>query len=182
MVAVFGLLRRLAQQVLAHAEGAEQLVVEVVAVGQHDQGRVLHRRVLDDLPGVEGHQQALAGALRVPDHADLAIAAGRRRRERALHRVPHGVELVVAREDLDDVAPSSVAEDDEILEQVEQAAAVEHALEQRLQFRRALGRDDHRPSTVRHGMNRSRSAVSEPMRAAMPSEIDKDGVGAEQRA
>jgi len=27
------------------------------------------------------------------------------------------------------------------------------------------------PATVRHGMNRSRSAVSEPMRAAMPSEI-----------
>ena len=27
------------------------------------------------------------------------------------------------------------------------------------------------PVTVRHGMNRSRSAVSEPMRAAMPSEI-----------
>ena len=33
-----------------------------------------HRRVLDDLPGIEGHQQALAGALGVPDHADLAVA------------------------------------------------------------------------------------------------------------
>ena len=25
-------------------------------------------------PGIERHQQALAGALRVPDHADLAVA------------------------------------------------------------------------------------------------------------
>ena len=40
-VAVLGLLRRLAQQVLAHAERAEELVVQVVAVGQHDQRRVL---------------------------------------------------------------------------------------------------------------------------------------------
>ena len=73
-LAVLGLLRRLPQQVLAHAEGAEELVVEVVAVGQHDERRVLHRRVLDDLARIERHQQALARALRVPDHADLAVA------------------------------------------------------------------------------------------------------------
>jgi hypothetical protein len=40
-----GLHRRLAQQVLAAREGAEELVVEVVAVGEHDQRRVLHRRL-----------------------------------------------------------------------------------------------------------------------------------------
>ena len=68
---------RLAQQVLAHAERAEELIVEIVAVGQHDQRRVLHRRMLDDLARVERHQQALAGALRVPDHADLAVAVRR---------------------------------------------------------------------------------------------------------
>ena len=76
-LAVLGLLRRLPQQVLAHAEGAEELVVQIVAVGQHDQRRVLHRRVLDDLAGIERHQQALARALRVPDHADLAVAVRR---------------------------------------------------------------------------------------------------------
>ena len=69
MLAVLGLLRRLAQQVLAHAERAEQLVVQIVAVGQHDQRRVLHRRMLDDLARIERHQQALAGPLGVPDHA-----------------------------------------------------------------------------------------------------------------
>ena len=72
--AVGGLHRRLAQQVAAAGEGAEELVVEVVAVGQHDDGRVRHRRVQDHAAGVEGHRQALARALRVPDHADAPVA------------------------------------------------------------------------------------------------------------
>ena len=59
---------------LAAREGAEELVVEVVAVGEHDEGRVLHRRVADDAAGVEGHRQALARALRVPDDADAPVA------------------------------------------------------------------------------------------------------------
>ena len=41
--AVVGLHGRLAQQVVAAGEGAEELVVEVVAVGEDDDGRVLHR-------------------------------------------------------------------------------------------------------------------------------------------
>ena len=64
----------LAQEVLAAGEGAEELVVEVVAVGEDDDGRVLHRRLADDGAGVEGHRQALAGALGVPDDADAAVA------------------------------------------------------------------------------------------------------------
>ena len=61
------------------------------------------------------------------------------------HRLPHGVELVIAREDFGDIA-AGVAEDDEILDEIEEAAAVKHALEHRLQFRRALGCQRHRPS------------------------------------
>ena len=117
--AALGLHRRLAQEVLAAREGAEELVVEVVAVGEHDDGRVLHRRLADDPPGVEGHRQALARALRVPDHADapvtrlaagppaglvaarglghavgLALQLGGS--QRLAHRHLHRVELVVA--------------------------------------------------------------------------------------
>ena len=40
-----GLHRRLAQQLVAARERAEELIVEVVAVGQHDERRVLHRRI-----------------------------------------------------------------------------------------------------------------------------------------
>ena len=78
---------------LAAGEGAEELVVEVVAVGEDDDGRVRHRRVQDDAAGVEGHRQALARALRVPDDADAPVArlaarplARRRSRPRRLPR------------------------------------------------------------------------------------------------
>ena len=65
---------RLAQQVGAAREGGEELVVEVVAVGQHDDGGVLHRRLADDAPGIEGHRQALARTLGMPDDADAPVA------------------------------------------------------------------------------------------------------------
>ena len=74
--AALGLDGRLAQQVGAAREGREQLVVEVVAVRQHDDGGIRHRRLADDASGVERHRQALARPLGVPDHADPSVAAG----------------------------------------------------------------------------------------------------------
>ena len=50
----------LTQKVGAAREGGEELIVEVVAVGQHDDGGVFHRQIADDAPGVESHGQALA--------------------------------------------------------------------------------------------------------------------------
>ena len=58
--AVSGLHRRLAQQVAAARKGAEKLVVEIVAVGEHDDRRVGHRRVQDHPSRIERHRQALA--------------------------------------------------------------------------------------------------------------------------
>ena len=69
-----GLHGRLAQEVAAAGEGAEELVVEVVAVGQDDNGGIAHGRFADDAAGVERHGQALARALGVPDDADAAVA------------------------------------------------------------------------------------------------------------
>ena len=66
--------RRLAQQILAAGEGAEELVVQIVAVGDDHDGRVGHGWMEDQATGVEGHGEALAGALRVPDHADALVA------------------------------------------------------------------------------------------------------------
>ena len=77
LVPVLGLGRLLPQQLLAGGERAEELVVEVVAVGEDDECRVGHRRVRDDLAGVEGHRQALAAALGVPDDADPLVTLGR---------------------------------------------------------------------------------------------------------
>ena len=64
------------QQLPAHAEGAEELVVQVVPVGNDNEGGVLHCRMLDDLSGIEGHEQALPRALRVPDHPTLRSPPG----------------------------------------------------------------------------------------------------------
>ena len=50
----------LAQQRVAAAEGAEELVVHVIPAGDDDQARVLHRRLEHDPPGVERHREALA--------------------------------------------------------------------------------------------------------------------------
>src|SRR2546428_13622278 len=66
--------RWLPEQVLAAREGAKQLVVEVVAVGEHDKGRVFHCGFADHAAGVKGHGQALARALRVPAHANAPVA------------------------------------------------------------------------------------------------------------
>ena len=44
VLAAVGLFRILAEQVLAQAEGRRQLVVQIVAVGQNDNGRVFEVR------------------------------------------------------------------------------------------------------------------------------------------
>ena len=150
---VLRLHRRLAQQVLAAGEGAEELVVQVVAVGEHHDGRILHRRLADDRPGVEGHGQALAGALGVPHHADAAVArlaagpaAGLvaspasvskclqlRRAQRLIDGNPDRVELVVARHLLGQRA-AVVLKHDEVAHHGKKAARLEDALQHHLQL------------------------------------------------
>ena len=153
-----GLGRRLSQQVLAARERAEELVVEVVAVGQHDDGWVFHRGLADDRAGVEGHRQAFARALGVPDDADSAVAgfaAGPEPRlvaallvfadapsgllrldgaQRLLDGDAHGVELVVAAHLLGRLAAAVVIEDDEVADQPEEARRRAGALQHHLQL------------------------------------------------
>jgi len=62
-----GLHGRLAEDVRAALELAEKLIVEIVAVGQHHQRRVLHRRMPHHAGSEEEHGETLAAALRVPD-------------------------------------------------------------------------------------------------------------------
>ena len=59
LVAAVCLLGLLTNNLEAAVELAEELVVEVVAVGQDDDGRVLHGRVLGYTSGVEEHREAL---------------------------------------------------------------------------------------------------------------------------
>ena len=108
--AIGGLQRRLAEEIGATLELAKELVVEVVAIGEHHQGGVLHHRMAHDAGGIEEHREALAAALGVPHHAGTAVARlaaqGTDSRAQAagahgfLHRGVDGVELVVAGDDL----------------------------------------------------------------------------------
>ena len=116
-----GLHRLLTQQVGAQAEHAEQLAIEVVAVGDDDDGGVLHRRLLHHAGGEAGHGDALAAALGVPDHAALAAHAGGAALAGRGHHLrdgrTHRMELVVASNLLDQRAV--------ILEQHEGAQVIE---------------------------------------------------------
>ena len=155
--AIPGLHGRLAEQVLAAGKDTEELVVQVVAVGEHNDGGVLHRRLADDGTGVEGHGEALAGALGVPDDADARVAdvAARSspslvasgfhsgplqicRAKRLVYSYSNGVELVVAGHLLGKRA-AVVLEHDEVAQEGEEAAWLEDALQHHLQLGQVCG-------------------------------------------
>lgn len=132
LLAAVRLHRLLAQQVVRQAEHAEQLAVEVVAVGDHHDGRVLHRRLLHHPRRKAGHRDALATALRVPHHAALLRTPWARRRHHLPDGRPHRVELVVAG-DLLDQHPV-VLEQHEEAQVIEQHRRRQRAAHQGLQF------------------------------------------------
>src|SRR6266853_948522 len=65
MFAAVRLLRFLSQQLATTRERAEQLVVQIIPVGEHDERRVFHRWMHDKPPGIERHRQRLARTLGV---------------------------------------------------------------------------------------------------------------------
>ena len=117
----------------AAGEGLVELVVEVVAVGQHQEGEVAAELAVH-LAGEHHHRVALARPLRVPEHSEpaLALLALAHR----LHGAVHAEELMVAGEDLPKLARRLV-EDDEALHQVHEVALVADTLEQGLHVDRA---------------------------------------------
>src|SRR2546427_3151989 len=117
---------------MASRKRPEELVVEVIAVRQHYEGRVLHRRVLDDLSGVEGHRQALAAPLGVPDDAHAPVPGLGRGPDRAGHRLFNGVELVIGRELLGDARAVGL-EDYEVAYEIEETGPLEDALDKDLE-------------------------------------------------
>jgi hypothetical protein len=117
--------RCLAQQVLAARECPEQLVVQIISIGQRQDRRVGHRRMQDDLAGIERHGQALARPLCMPDHAHPPVALRPRRFDCRLERRVDRVELVVARELLDQPATALVLEHDEMPDEIEKPPVLE---------------------------------------------------------
>ena len=74
IIAAVGLDRFLPDKVAAHRERAEQLIVQIVAVGDDDDGGVFQSRIANEQASVESHQQAFARSLSMPDHAYSLIA------------------------------------------------------------------------------------------------------------
>ena len=149
--------RALPEEIGAARECGEELVVEVVAVGEDDDGGVLHARFAGDAGGVKRHGEALARPLGMPDDADAAVAGFAARPAAGFVAGPvgefavsggaqglgdgvaDGVELVVAGDFLDDGAAGF--EDDEVAEEIGEAAFVEQAADQHLQLRPCAGRE-----------------------------------------
>ena len=148
--AVVGLHGGFLQHARRVAELLEQLPVEVVAVGHHHERGVAHGGLLAEFARETGHRNALAAPLRVPHDAALP-GAGRgglnppgvgrggvvdfhRRRTRLhggtqglLHGGPHGVELVVGGDFLNQRAVRSRLEQHEVPQVIEEQFAVEKA-------------------------------------------------------
>ena len=147
---------RLAQQVLAAGEGGEELLVQVIAVREDDDGGVSHRWLPGDGAGVEGHGKALSGALRVPHDTDAMVAwsaAGLAARlvvpslshgrpltyercgpQRLVDGGADSMELVVPGHLLEQ-RPAVVLEHDEVVQQRQQTVRREHALHHHLELR-----------------------------------------------
>ena len=71
----------------------------------------------------------------MPDHAAAPVAGGPRRLDDGIHRLLHGMELVVAGQDLVDLPRVRVLlEGDEVPQQRQQPLLIEHAADQHFQF------------------------------------------------
>ena len=132
ITARFGLNRLLAQQILGQREHAEQLAVQVVAVGDHHDGRVFHRRLLHHPRGEAGHGDALARTLGMPDHPALVRTAGARGTYHLADRRTHGMELVVASDLLHQ--PAIILEQHEVAQVIQQQLRRQRTAHQRLQL------------------------------------------------
>src|SRR2546428_9544297 len=67
------LLRLLPQQFVTARKRAEELIVQIVPVSEHDERWILHRRMHYEPTGIERHGERLSRSLRVPDHAHALI-------------------------------------------------------------------------------------------------------------
>ena len=91
MAAAFSLLRGLTQEIGAFGELPEKLIIQIVTVGQHDDGWGIQCSL--EQMGIENHRQRLAASLSMPEHATFSVRdGGGSGRSDSL---PHGEILVV---------------------------------------------------------------------------------------
>src|SRR5581483_2185608 len=84
---------------------------------------------------VENHRQALARALRMPDHPAAPVARCVRRLDSRFDSLVDGVELMVAGDFLANLAGTFIFEDDKVAEQAQEATLIKDAFDYHLQLR-----------------------------------------------
>src|SRR5438128_5796905 len=162
MLAALRLLRLLPKQFMTTRECPEKLVVQIVAVGEHDECGILHSWFEHETAGVERHCERFAGALRVPHDAHpfvanltsaprsdkiatlglmLHVSSGcRRSTQSLLDGHVHSMELMITCHLLRQSRPV-VLEHDEMPDEIEETKLVEHPAQQHFQLRHCGGRD-----------------------------------------
>ena len=138
---------------LTVAKGLKELLIQVVAVGDNDQRRVVHRLGQDQFTGIEDHGETLTAALSVPDHAGPLIAFGlagdggqairfrflahhlgriSRRAQGRGNGAVDGIILMVGGDLLDRLV-AALFKDDEMANEIKERLLVEQSLDQRHQ-------------------------------------------------
>ena len=75
MISALGVNKLLTQKLTAFRKLRIELIVEVVSIGQYNDGRRQQRRL--EQMRVKHHRQRLSAALCVPEHAALSVRFGR---------------------------------------------------------------------------------------------------------
>ena len=120
-----------AQEVLALGKLAVKLVVQIVSVRDYHNCGAFH--LLLQQVGIKDHGQGFARALGMPEHAAAAVPAGAGGLDRGGHRLSDRKILMIAGKDL--VAGHAlVAETDEVLQNVQKACLLKHALEEGIEL------------------------------------------------
>ena len=123
--------RILPQKIAAFCKLRIKLIVQIIAVGQYNNRRRLHRRLQQ--MRIKHHRQRLAAALRMPENAALAVGFGGVLCGRS--GLAHCKILMITGKNLDQLC-AVIREANEIAQNIEQAFFLKDALEKCIELRK----------------------------------------------
>ena len=148
---------RLTQQIPTTRKRTKKLIIQIVAIRQNHNRRILHHRIPNNSPGVKSHRQTLTRPLRMPHHANPPITRRTpwllarliastpfcnptprllqcHRTPRLTHRHPHRVKLVIPRHLLHQHTAAIILKNNKIAHQQKKTPDIADTFEHHLQF------------------------------------------------